>query len=285
LVAHYGQAVTSWLDSVPGELAVAAQTWGLSLIGYHDAGHASALALAATDDGTPVVVKAWFDHERYRHEMAALNHWEPFNGRIIRVRHDERALACLELVGGMPGGGARPADDHRRVAQALARIHAEPPPDHNFPSLEQYLVTDVEPRVRRRMRQLGAGIPRHCVEAGLDALEQRQMPGTEVLLHADLYRENVPVGSCGPVFLDPLPMVGAAAFDWAFFVVYFALADDPVSRLRAATAASAIPVSVLLPWCLTLCLDGLLYYREAGDDREWRMIEVMTTLIAEASSL
>jgi streptomycin 6-kinase len=52
-------------------------------------------------------MKAWFDHERYRHETAALNHWEPVNGRIIRVRDDERALACLELVGGVPGGRAR----------------------------------------------------------------------------------------------------------------------------------------------------------------------------------
>jgi hypothetical protein len=57
--------------------------------------------------GTPVVMNAWFDHERYRHETAALNHWEPVNGRIIRVRDDERALACLELVGGVPGGRAR----------------------------------------------------------------------------------------------------------------------------------------------------------------------------------
>jgi streptomycin 6-kinase len=283
LTAHYGQAVGSWLAAVPGEFAVAAGMWGLSLVGYHDAGHASALALATTVDGTPVVVKAWFDHERYRHETAALNHWEPVNGRIVRGQDGERALACLELVGGMPGGRARPADDPRRVAQALARLHAEPPPDHDFPSLEQYLVTDVEPQVRRRLRQLGAGIPRRCAEAGLDALEQRQMPGTAVLLHADLYRENVPMGSCGPVFLDPLPMVGAAVFDWAFFVVYFALADDPVPRLRAAAEASAIAVRVLLPWCLALCLDGLLYYREFGDRREQRMVEVMTTLIAEAS--
>ena len=165
----------------------------------------------------------------------------------------------------------------------MARLHAEPPPDHDFPSLEQYLVTDVEPRVRRRLRQFGAGIPRRCAEAGLDALEQRQMPGTAVLLHGDLYRENVPVGCCGPVFLDPLPLVGAAVFDSASFVVYFALADDPVPRLREAGEASAIAVSVLLPWCLTLCLDGLLYYREVRDSREQRMVEVMTALIAEAS--
>jgi hypothetical protein len=47
----------------------------------------------------------------------------------------------------------------------------------------------------------------------------------------------------------------------------------------AISAASAgIPVQMLLPWCLTQCLDGLLYYIEVGDPRVPRMTSVMRRL-------
>lgn len=118
LTAHYGNAVASWLDAVPAELVKAARRWKLTSIGYHDAGHASVLARGVTEDGTSVMVKAWSDHERYRHETAALMRWTPINGRVIRDRDDERALACLDLIGGSPGGQVRPHDDAQQVAQA-----------------------------------------------------------------------------------------------------------------------------------------------------------------------
>jgi streptomycin 6-kinase len=75
--------------------------------------------------------------------------------------------------------------------------------------------------------------------------------------------------------------LGDPAFDWAFFIVYFDLARDPVPRLHAASLVSRIGIRALAPWCLRLCLDGLLYYREASDDREHRMEEVMSALAAE----
>jgi streptomycin 6-kinase len=281
LIAHYGGGVAEWLDRVPEVFGSAARSWGLSLISYHDAGHASALALAATDDGTQVMLKAWFDPERYRHETAALRHWEPVNGRIVLAEDDEQAAACLALVGGAPGGRPRPADDHLLVARALARVHAQLPPDHKFPWLEEYLHSTVEPRMLRRLRLNFPGVPRRCVDLGLNTVCTPAC-STPVLLHADLYRENVPFGHQGqPVFLDPLPMVGDPAFDWAFFVVYFALADGPVDRLHTAAEASGIAVRVLLPWCLKLCLDGLLYYHEVGDGREARMVKVMIALVGE----
>jgi streptomycin 6-kinase len=102
-----------------------------------------------------------------------------------------------------------------------------------------------------------------------------------VLLHTDLYQENVPFTADGrPVFLDPLPMLGNPAFDWAFFVIYFDLARDPFTRLHVASQVSGIEAQALIAWCLPLCLDGLLYYHEVGDDREPRMREILVTLTA-----
>lgn len=278
LTDHYDIAVTDWLDRVPEIFEAAARSWGLELRGYHDAGHASALALAEADEGGTVLLKAWFERGRYRHETAALRHWEPVNGQIVRAQDDEQAVACLELVGGVPGGCSRPAADERAVAETLARLHTHPDPETPFPRLDEYLRRTVEPRILRRLRRYGTEVPRQCIDLGLNAVSS-PVREHKVLLHADLYRENVPVNGDGkPVFLDPLAMVGDPAFDWAFFVVYFALAEDPLPRLQAAAEVGDVATRALLPWCLALCLDGLLYYREVGDDREPRMVGVMTTL-------
>jgi streptomycin 6-kinase len=75
-------------------------------------------------------------------------------------------------------------------------------------------------------------------------------------------------------------MVGDAAFDWAFWVVYYDLSTDLIQRLRLAADLSGIAATDVLNLCLTLCVDGLLYYREVGDPRASRMLDVMTSLVA-----
>lgn len=284
LTFHYGEPVLPWLEQVPELLSEAAHRWQLRLTRYHDAGHASVLALGLTTVDTTVMLKAWFDQERFTHKIAALRHWEPANGQVVRACDHERAIACLALIGGAPAGMPRPADGDLQVAAALRRVHQRTCPKQDFPLLGDYLAGEVEPRVRSRTRRFTRRLPSHCMRLGLGALEQRQDTGHAcVLLHADLYRENVAFTDDGSaVFLDPLPMVGDAAFDWAFFIVYYDLSGDPVARLRLARGASGIPGPTLLPWCLMLCLDGLLYYHEVRDEREPRMAEVMTALASEA---
>jgi streptomycin 6-kinase len=133
--------------------------------------------------------------------------------------------------------------------------------------LEHYLHDTVRPRVRQRLYRFGSQLPGPC-DCRAVFPEPVLTPGRPVLLHTDLYQENVPFSTDGrPVFLDPLPMLGDPAFDCAFFVIYFDLARDPVTRLHMASQASGIEVHALVSWCLPLCLDGLLYYHDVRDDR------------------
>lgn len=266
---------------MPVRIQNVVERWEVSLRSYHDAGHASVLAVAHNQDNEPVIIKAWFDHDRYRNEVAALRHWEAVNGNFVVAQDDELAIALLAMVGSVPGGAPQPADRDHRVAKALARLHALPVAEARFPPLERYLRSTVEPRVRERLHRFGSDLPGPPLGP---AVHIRPGPtrAAPTLLHADLYQANVPFTADGrPVFLDPLPMLGDPGFDWAFFVVYFDLDSDPLARLHLASQASGIKARSLVSWCLPLCLDGLLYYHEVRDKREPRMREILAMLTAE----
>jgi streptomycin 6-kinase len=280
LTGHYGQPANEWLNSVPEAITDAAAEWNLTVTGYHDGGCASVIALASDGGHVSRVIKAWYDPDRYRHEVAALRIWGPPLAPAVTHAADHLAMAALRLVADRPGGAATPADEYDAVAHSLRRLHSRTRAPEAFPSLESYIDGEVRPRIHRRAAAIGAEIPESCLTRGIAAVNRLPMRLEErVLLHADLYRENVLFGRDGrPVFIDPLPMTGDPVFDWAFWIVYYDLARDPSDRLLTAARVGGICPTELLPWCLMLCLDGLLYYVETADRRVTRMIEVMTAL-------
>lgn len=288
LLAHYGPAAQRWLDAAPARLARAAERWKLSLGAYHDAGHASVIATATRLDGRPLLLKAWFDPSRYRREVDALRLWA--GGPIVGVEEaaDDLAVAALELVGGQLGGAYRPKRETQMAAAALHGLHASGQrrcrPD-SLPRLADYLAREVWPRLERRIPRGSLGDWRSLAEAGLPAVADLE-EGSRVatVLHADLYRENVLFDRLGhPRLIDPLPMVGDPAFDWAFWTVYYDLGRATDGRLATAARVSRIPVPVLAPWCRLLAVDGLLFYVESGDPRAPLMAEVLTQLLASTS--
>lgn len=280
LISHYGPAAREWLNSVPEAIGDAAAEWNLTVTGYHDIGYASVIALASDGDRLSHVIKAWYDPCRYRHEIAALRLWGPPLVPDVTHAADHRAMAALSAVADRPGGAAAPADEYATVALSLCRLHSRAKGPEGFPSLDGYIDREIRPRIQRRASAISAKIPRSCLVRGMAAASRLSVrPDERVLLHGDLYRENVLFDHSGrAVFIDPLPMVGDPVFDWAFWIVYYDLACNPSRRLLTAARVCGIGLAGLLPWCLMLCLDGLLYYVETSDPRVMRMIEVMTVL-------
>ncbi|NWF28282.1 phosphotransferase [Streptomyces sp. PKU-EA00015] len=286
LLDHYGPSAEAWLRAAPCLLAEAAERWKLSLQGYHDAGHASAIALATALDGTPLILKAWYESLRYRHEIAALHVWT--GGPIADVIEtaDDLSVASLELVGGQPGGAARLSRERHMVAAAIQGLHSlgQKRPTPALPSLAHFHQEVVVPRIHQRAQSLDLGPMGTLVEEACEGLSSlREDPTRTTVLHADLYRENVIFDGGGhPRLIDPHPLVGDAAFDWAFWTVYYDLEGGVADRLATASRISRIPVPEITPWCRALAVDGFLYYTEIHDPAKPKIAKVLSSLMASS---
>jgi streptomycin 6-kinase len=288
LIAHYGPKAEGWLDAVPNVLGQMAERWNLSLEGYHDAGHASVIATAGDLDERPRLLKAWVDSARYRHEIHALRLWA--GGMTVDVIEtaDDHAVALLEMIGGRPGGSRWRQRETQMVAGALHGLHIRGrarPRTGSLPLLSDYLRFEVLPRIEKRALNLDLGPWQSLVDDEVRALIRlNEDPVRSTVLHGDLYRENVPFDSQGhPRLIDPVPMVGDAAFDWAFWTVYYELGRETSQRLATAAWISRITVPTIAPWCRLLSVDGLLYYVDTGDLRAPQMAEVLSFLSARES--
>lgn len=284
LLAHYGPSVADWLNRAPSHLTEAARRWKVALSGYHDAGHASAIAVGTAFDGRPVVLKAWVDPFRYQHELAALRAWAGGPTAGVIESADDLAVAALTQIGNGPGGAGRPVWETQRVAgviqalHALARRHSWP----TVPTLADFLHEIVLPRIRHRLQTLDLGACGPLVEracAGLGDLHEDTSRTT--VLHADLYRENVLFDGLGrPHLIDPHPVLGDAVFDWAFWIVYYDLDEGLGKRLATAARLSRIPVPEIAPWCRALAVDGLTYYTEIQDPARPKIARVLSSLMS-----
>jgi streptomycin 6-kinase len=245
-----------------------AKQHNIDLDGFHDAGWTSVVAVGRRLDGQAVILKACYDPDRFDQEQAALVHWGGRGAcRLLDNDATDRVL-LMELIGGAAGGARRPAQDAEQVATALPRLHrVEVQQDNPVPTLVDYYRHTVLPRIQERAKRHGSIVGDHfvrqAVKTGVELCAVRHRP---LMLHADLYAENVLFdANGGVVFIDPHPKIGSAAFDWAFWCVYYR--QDRQFDTRVKLCRQHVPelTDEVLAWSLTLAVDGALYFLDTED--------------------
>lgn len=279
LTEHYGQDVADWLLTAPRIIGEASEAWGVHLLGFYDAGWTSVIGVGTRGDEW-VVLKATPDRDRFPRERAALLHWRGVAACPLLDTDDARQVLLLRAVGNAAGGTQRPTDHEARVASAVRQLHGSPaPPSHVLPTLAEHHHGEVIPRIERRARSLEHPLSYADIEAVI-TLCGKLCSGRASLavLHADLYAENVLFGGASDVvFIDPLPMVGDPAFDWAFWAIYYTPPEGFERRLALCELHAPDLVERVVKWAATLAADGALFYIETQDERVTEMIRILST--------
>jgi streptomycin 6-kinase len=278
LTEHYGRDVLEWLNRAEGIVADAAARWKVQLAGFHDAGWTSVVGIGRDQRDRLVVLKALPETDRYQQERAALDHWADDGVCRLLDADDNDQILMIEAVGDAAGGEPRPEDHARRVAAALPRLHRTPVRSGGpVPMLTDYYLGAVIPRIERRATDhdlwVGTSHVQRAVSLGRDLCS---WDGQAVMLHADLYAENVLFDRAGrAVFIDPHAKVGSPAFDWAFWCIYYMPTVGFAERVALCREQVPTVFDEVLAWAVTLAVDGALYYMETGDNTANSMLEVI----------
>lgn len=285
LVSHYGPNVEHWLQTAPERIENSAREWDVLISGYHDAGWTSVLAFGHKSDGAAVVLKMIPETDRYFREKDALLHWGGNGACEVLAWNDDQQLLLMRTVAGQIGGASRPIDHARLTAQALPQLHQTPAPSSPaIPSLTDYYRSTILPTIEggpgTSRRLLGAS---RVDRAAALARELAEGSTNQVLLHQDLYMENVLFGhDQAVVFIDPHAVTGPPAFDWGFWCAFYIADSGFEERVELCRRFGPGDQSEVMAWAATMAVSRAMYCLRAGFEGAEAMLRILDS--AELSS-
>ncbi|MBM7771202.1 streptomycin 6-kinase [Actinokineospora baliensis] len=255
-----------------------AERQGIHIVGYHDSGWTSIVAIGEIAGHRRVALKALPDRNRFERELTALRHWGGRGTAVLLDADEDAQILIIGLVGGRAGGVNRPPDHTSRVARALPELHRHTAQaSRSVPTLTDYYSTVVVPRMVRRSSRLAHLVGAHRVDTAL-ALAQSfgQSQFDLKMLHADLYQENILFNNRREaVFIDPHALMGTPAFDWAFWAIYYDRFEGFELRVSLCEQNTPDLFEETLQWVITIAIDGALYYIDVGDHESARALLLM----------
>lgn len=266
----------TWLVSAVECARRLVEDWRLTPHEVLTGGSFSLCLRCVDEDGTATVLKVPASAEDGAAEVAALQSWDG-DGAARVLRTDPGSAAILMNFLGRVGEGSYGLAD---IVDLAERLHGGRPAGFDFPEVHENL----DRRLDWARERFSEDEYSHHLEdlrsAEKLASELATQPGDRVLLHGDLQAKNLIVCDGELVAVDPMPVVGPALFDIAFWI---AKSDhvrptrtyvDEVSRLRPDLDADA-----LLRWTWALAVLENRPYLERGAAARQEFIDEVRDLV------
>ncbi len=254
-------AAVTWLEGAVLRARVLCQEWELRPLQVLSGGSMSLCIKCAGTDGELLVLKIPAGLDGGAAEIAALRAWNG-NGAARVLRTDRATSAMLMNYLGEVGQGGYGLED---IVDLAERLHEGDPAGFAFGTVDDNLTRRIDWATDRFRED---GYERHKGDLALaeklvvDLVFTHDSP---VLLHGDLQAKNLILSGDELTAVDPLPVLGPAIFDVAFWIAKSVHQHPTLFYVkRVAELRPALDVDALLRWTWALAVLENRPYIESG---------------------
>lgn len=260
----------SWLASAADLATDLVAHWRLRPLEVLTGGSMSLCVKCEDEDGRLVVLKVPANVEAGADEAAALRAWHG-NGaaRVLNEEPGSRAI-LMNYLGAVGEGGYGLAD----IVDLADRLHTGNPGNYLFAHVDDNLMRrinwaadrfrDPEYQCHLRDLELAEKLVAELVYAG----------GRHVLLHGDLQAKNLILSGTELTVVDPLPVMGPALFDVAFWIAKTVHAEPTLTYVeRVAALRPDVDAGALLRWTWALAVLEHRPYLQRGFQQRQEFID------------
>jgi streptomycin 6-kinase len=260
----------AWLDRAVVHARALADAWQLRPVEVLSGGSMSLCVRCTGAEGEELVLKVPANVEAGAVEIAALRAWAG-NGAARLLRDDPGTSAMLMNYLGRVGEGGYGVDD---VVGLAERLHAGDPAGHPFDTV----AGNLERRIGWAAERFSLDdYARHRDDLALAEKLVEELVHAEsrhVLLHGDLQAKNLIVSGSDLTAVDPMPVLGPALFDVAFWIAKSVHAHPTVRYVeRVASLRPDLDAAALLAWTWALAVLENRPYITAGAEQRQQFID------------
>jgi streptomycin 6-kinase len=255
---HFGARGRTRLARLPGLIECCAAEWDLLIEDGLEGGLLSCVMSARSRDGQPVVLKIGGPWTPIDREAWGLGHWAGGPAPLLLAADQLLGAVLLERISPGSIAAEHPAEEVAGLLHALHAVRPSAPEIALLPSLAE----PVEERIATASEEAFARSPAEAKSLA-PALRRARAEAREflhsfsddaVLVHGDLEPRNIlRCARRGIVAIDPIPCIGDASYDAAYWAIEGA-ADGVEDRINTLAKGASLEHERIQRWSAVIAL-------------------------------